>query len=96
MKAWIALMSLFAVGSAYADDASLFIYQIEPDNTEMTPPVLLVDSEPSEQPLEFDLVKPCDIKCGIRNTGMVLVHIAAESEQREIERLTLMLPQYEP
>ncbi|MDC5705974.1 hypothetical protein OPW41_09110 [Vibrio europaeus] len=47
-------------------------------------------------PVELDYNEPCDIKCGVSTTGLVLLHMIAEGKADQEYRYSLMNPNYEP
>ncbi|MEZ8099197.1 hypothetical protein [Vibrio bivalvicida] len=47
-------------------------------------------------PVELEYDEPCDVKCGVSMTGLVLLHMIVEGKADQEYRYSLMNPNYEP
>lgn len=88
---------------AFAADAQKELFLFSLPATEETD-MLVVPEESkirlvashSSLPVELDYNEPCDIKCGVSTTGLVLLQILAEGRADQEYRYSLMNPNYEP
>lgn len=96
---WLGAMNM-AVATQMDDD--LFLYSLPElkQDKALVAPLAVSDAEfasqQPEQTLELDYHAPCDIKCGVSTTGLVLLQMVVEGKAEQQRRYTLMNPNYEP
>jgi len=89
------------IASAADTQKDLFLFSLpEPEDTGLLVapqdtgiPLAMQDSS---LPVELEYNEPCDIKCGVSATGLVLLHMIFEGKADQEYRYSLMNPNYEP
>lgn len=86
--------------AAEQTEPTLFLYNISESHSDYTYSPLkekgAVYQLPNDQSLTFDYSEPCDIKCGLSQTGMIMLQIVVEAKADQLHRYSLMDPNYEP
>jgi len=97
------VLSVTMVASVNGAEAeqNMFLFSLSPSQggelaLDPTEPALVIEAESPALPVELNYDAPCDIKCGVSTTGLVLLHMYVESKEDQEYRYTLINPNYEP
>tara|TARA_Y100001956_G_scaffold82837_1_gene106066 strand:+ start:3475 stop:3783 length:309 start_codon:yes stop_codon:yes gene_type:complete len=78
---------------------SIFLYSLdEPLDDELHHPITTHSADKlasKNDILKIDYEQPCDVKCGVRNTGLFMLQMLAEAREDEVYRSRLIMPNFE-
>ncbi|MFB9216502.1 hypothetical protein [Vibrio sinaloensis] len=97
----ILFLTMFAgVPSAFAQESSLFLFALPEQRSENLHQTMQEYDLESERQTSFldgvEYQPACEVKCGVRNTSLFLLHMVAEAKVDQEYRTSLILPNYEP